>query len=697
MRVSTLKQTLESQFQDLFDFASKYYNLKKEDIIPIEYKESGRNLTEEERLGIIEFKKKCEEGEDIKAVFIWETSRLSRKRIVTDSFVDYLQNHHIQLICQNPLFELFNPETWEKNPSSDIVLNIFISLAEQESIEKSLRFKRGKKYLASQGRYNGGAIPYGYKIDKEQENRIVPDEGGEADVVREIFNLYENGYSQPKIAKELYRRGQEGRAVKKANNKFTISLVHQILTNELLTGVPHKSKGASYERQYPMIITPEQFERCRKIAKANNTVAPKSLRVYYAHRLIKCTECGRYFVSTGYKNYYHCWDAYYSYRDINGYEGVPKCTNRICISTNIMDSLLWQIAKEYETTFILNSAQSKLDECRKAKAILEEKISSLPALRKVLDTRMDNLYDALSEGMKKEKFKVKKNKLLLEYKALDADEAQYKEQLIHYDSLEKEIIEKIDKPSDSSNEDAVDRYVEGYLDKIDAVMERVSSITSDEERSKIIHRHIEKVTVEATTIPYKFASHTEEIEAAAKRITVYSYMSGPREFFFIPNNGKGGIMLFQAWNDDTKAYYGRDVLGPQYAEFPMEYLPRLIDTGKKKRREIERAKREGIISQGTKRLREEGYISMNDMREMSKLSYSTLHKAIKAGKMRATNMYKTWYVPLDDFLTYLHTDNPKPRPRRQTTYVYDENRINDAGLERLMKALYEYMEEEDDD
>lgn len=687
LRVSSSSQQLESQFDEVWDYYSRQDNLDRDSIRVIEYKESGVKLSEEDRLGITDLKKLVDTV-GVDCIYVSELSRVARTEKVLWSFVEYLEKNKIQLKCKNPEFCLLNEDRTAIPFNSRLMVSTFGTLATQEAIEKKRRFARGKARKAKEGKYNGGAIPYGYRINKEKDNLIEPDEGGEADVVREIYNLYENGMSQPAIARELFKRGVKGRAAR-ATKRFTISLVHQILTNDLLTGKPHLSKGASYERAYPMIVTPEQFERCRKIAETNNRVTPKSLRVYYAHRLIKCLECGRFFVSTGSKGYYHCWDAYYPYREFNGSEGTPRCTNRVCISVNIMDSLLWELAQEYETTFILNSAQQKLSECEKAKTVIEQKLAALPMLRQSIEDRMDSLLDALAEGMKKERFQERKKALLQERKELENEEAEYKEQILRFDNLIEEVKNSLNTKEVFETEEDMDTFIEN----IDAVKERVSSITDDEERSKIIHKHIEKVTVEASSFNYKFGIHPEGKDAFAKKITIYAYMDRiPRVFYFVPYNGKGGVMLSVFPNGGEQMdIMGRKVEIPMYQKFEMTYLPRIIDKGKYRRREIERAKRENIKSLGTEKLRKQGYISMNEMRTASKLSYSTLYKAIKEGKMEGKNLFKTWYVKQEDFNDFMK-NRPRACPRRQKNKVIQAGDIL-SEEQRLLNDVLNHKED----
>lgn len=677
IRVSTEKQTTESQKEALTHYAmADGYAI--DNIIYIEKKESGFKLDEAEREGIAELYRAMEDP-DVSDVYIWELSRLSRRPKDLYSIREKFLERRVQLHCQEPAFCLLNKERDGYDSNANILFSLFGAMAEQEVIEKKARFARGKKRLAEQGRYNGGAIPYGYRIDASRGNLIVPDEEEEAPIVREIFNMYEQGKSQPAIAKELFERGVKGRAARKTK-AFTISLVHQILTNELLTGKKHLNKGSSYERQYPQIISEEQFLRCREIAAANNTVLPKARRVYYALGLIKCVECGRNFISTGCKGYYHCRDAYNCNKKYEGYDGQPMCSNKITISNNIMDSLLWELTKDYEAMYIMNEAARKLSECQEQRDILQKKIDAIPALLAVVEEKKDFLLDALAEGMKKEKFNLKKQKLTEEERKIKASEVSYREELGRYDMLISDIKKSMSLNLDIQSQEGIDNFI----DYTETVRTRVRSITDDAERSRLVHKHIKKVTIEATTIPYKFAKYPTKTTAYAKKITVYPYIWGERTFYFVPFNGKGGEMLEKHLKEDRYVIPGidREVVIPEYTKFPMEYLPRFYDKGKQHRREVVRAQREAIKSKAIDELRKEGYISMNEMREISKLGYSTIYHAIKAEQLEGKNVFHTWYAKESDFKTYLEKYSPKPRPYRQTSTV-----VKISPEEKLLKDI----------
>ena len=112
---------------------------------------------------------------------------------------------------------------------------------------------------------------------------------------------------------------------------------------------------------------------------------------------------------------------------------------------------------------------------------------------------------------------------------------------------------------------------------------------------------------------------------------------------------------------------GKVITLPEYQEFTMEYLLRIIDEGKYQRRENQRKKREDAKNKELENMTKKGYISIKEMMDASKLSYSTLYNAIKDGKMVGKNVCKTWFVQREDFDAYLRKYNPQPRPKKNNS------------------------------
>lgn len=619
VRVSTLQQHLESQ-EEVLKRRALSDGFANTDIITIGKKESGYKLDEEEREGLKELDEVITQ-EDVSTVYIWELSRLSRRPKVLYSVRDKLFEKHIQLICLNPSFTLLTSDLQQFDSTATLIFSLFGALAEQEVIQKKERFARGKKRLAELGRYNGGKIPIGYKKDEANNNFIDIDPEGAA-MVHEIFDMYERGVSQPRIAKEFYNRGYKD---------IKISTVHQILTNELLTGKPHKSPAASYVRQYPQIITEEQFNRCRKIAGTNNTNADKTSRIYYAHHIVKCHVCGRYLTGTAIRGTYFCHDAHNYNKKYDGYDGVPMCTNKTHISINLLDSLLWHVAIKLEEEFILTSAQARLTEYQNELEIVEQKNGNIKNRLDAVEGKRQRLLEAYADGLSPDNYKKKRALLEKEKQDIQREGVSYGEQIRNLKRMIKEVAESICVYPD---EDSIIRQEINLIDQI-------AAIDSDEKRQDLIKKHIKEVTAENRLVRHKH-QYVKEKDCRVKLITITPTI-GPKQYYcYFPFDGHGGKLVYRS---DAEC----NLLGQVY----YEYLDRYRDARKKDRNE--REKQETAKRQATQKklIETERLIDVTEMeRRFPGLTRSGILYAIETGKMPARKMGCKWFTKESDFEKY---------------------------------------------
>ena len=452
--------------------------------------------------------------------------------------------------------------------------------------------------------------------------------------------MYENGKSYLTIAKELSALGLQGRAVRPVNG-ITVSLVSQVLSNELLTGKPHKSKGASFVRTYPPIITEEQFLRCREIAKKNNKMLSKAKRIHYAHGILKCPLCGSGFTTAGDKGYYKCRDSYNYNKFINGDGSSVRCTYTTCISQNVMDSLLWGVACDLEANYRLTQAKEALKECEKQLSDIQKKLNAIPLLKQRNDEKRERIFQAYEDGQSEKQYQRNLAKANEELKDINKQEAQLNEQLTHLKRLINELS--------SGN-------VKIYPSRRRAVQQDVSTITDDNERNAIIHKHIRRATVEVTQFTYSFKSHPEGKEVFAKRIVLDTYYAGELVFIFIPYDGKGGTLLRRApeWRIQRQNINPYMPKIPEYYPVPYEYLHRVQpDRWKYGRREKERKLRNEEQQRQWKAMLDNGYISMEDMMAVSGKAYSTLYGVIHTGKITGKKVCKKWFAVKTEFEEYL--------------------------------------------
>lgn len=617
VRVSTEKQQLESQEDALVKHAL-LDGFKEPNIIYIGKKESGYTLGETEREGLEELYQLIEQDK-IDTVYIWELSRLSRKPKILYSIRDKFLENKIQLKCLKPQFTLLSADRTHFDNTANIIFSLFGALAEQEVIEKKERFARGKRRLAEEGRYNGGAIPFGYKIDKERNNLIIINEE-EATIVREIYNLYENGLSQTAIAKEFYARDMK---------QFTISFIHQILTNKLLTGIKTKSKGASYERRYPQIITTKQFELCRKIATENNKTISKAKNIYYSDKLIKCPQCGGYWSSSGSKCLYRCYRANYINKDYNGYDGITLCTNKTNISINIIDSLLWHLAQILETEYALKFAQKDIEKLKRKKEDLTQKLSNIGNILKKLDEKKERLRVMYVDGMSKEAYSKKKKEIDDEELQIKNNENEYKHEITHIENL---IQHKLAEYNFSNDDERADYIANNICD----ILDNTENVVNDKVRYNIIHKHIKEVSIEDSSIMYKFNCYKEPKETKARRITIQTYIGSDFNYIFVPFDGKGGSIF----NCDSNF----NIINKEN----INYLRRFVDVTKIKKREQEKDERDKLRIAKDEERKAKGLLTFSEAAVVSKIGYATLWYAAKNGKLPYTVIERVKYLNIND-------------------------------------------------
>ena len=539
VRVSTEKQTLESQIEALkrTAFIDGYSD---SDLIVIAKKESGVKLKESEREGLNELKSVIIEN-DVDCVYIFELSRLSRDPMTLYSVRDKIfKDNKVQLKCLKPTFSLLEePERTKFDAMGSLVFSIFGCFAEQEVVEKKERFHRGKAQKAIEGKYSGGTVPYGYEIDANKDNLLVINHD-EADIIHTIFDLYEAGYSLSRISQELRERGlkyQNYVNKKRSPEKdFGIWFVHQILTAELLTGRKTKGATASFARSYPAIISEAQFDRCRKIAEDNNTSFGKVERIFLAKGLIRCPECGANFRAYSSKIHYSCPNALMSsnVRRLNNLEDRRLCSNNICISISAMDALLWHVAVMKECEFMLGSAISDKSEFEHQIAILKEKIDAIQPRLDDIAVKRSRIVDAFIEGEITKETELKKFAELDEQKqAILRQKVEYEQKVEYFQSRIADIMNFYSMESLEAGDLA------DSMENALRIREKIEATATDEEKSRLVHKHIKEVNVEKQTIVYTF-NEKKVKEAPAKYVTITFYDGTQQYFHFISTDGKGG-------------------------------------------------------------------------------------------------------------------------------------------------------------
>lgn len=629
VRVSTDKQSFEAQEKELFDLALQD-GYTEEQITPIAIKESGIKLKEEERLGLQKMYDYIGTGE-YDCVYAWEISRIARTKKILFSVQDRLVRNHIQLIIKNPFVKLLK-DNGEIDEGAEMIFTLFAQLAEAEMRNKKDRFSRGKRQKAAEGKYAGANLPFGYKVDYDNDKKIVIDEE-RAEIVRMTYKLYEEGFSQTRIPIELEKRGYQ---------RISIPVVSHILKNESYTGKESEEKrmkGAGgrgdwtkYPRRYPPIISKEQFERCRTIARKNNSkLNGKTSNIYYGADLICCPTCGSKWAGNAHDTTYKCYISHlpkYVY-EYGCYQKLgEQCQNKTRMSINVLDSLLWEVAldEEFETRLKNNdneiaSIDQEIQEKDKTLIHYDELISDIGKKRE--KAGLLYLDDVLSKTVYDQKIK-----------ELDKVKMEYEQEIVSIRSdirqleLKKERLEK--RAANSAVNSAIgDRtkailndneisILSGILDKADTIRQELRELresANDVVRYDLIHEHIQKVYIEP--ISFKYRTKTKSLgekKVEGKLITIYTYPQSvkwlkneepaqyPYYFVFVSTDGIGGKTIFQytRTNDDYKALAfpkdDIDLYSGDFSIYRFDKLERFAQVRKQEKRRKEKEERQKLYS-----------------------------------------------------------------------------------------------------
>jgi site-specific DNA recombinase len=192
--------------------------------------------------------------------------------------------------------------------------------AEHERKLISKRTREKAVMARQQGRWTGGLVPLGYDLAPEGGKITV--NPGEAQIVREVFALYQLHRSLLAVARIARERGWQTKAwrtregVWRQGKLFTKPDVHRLLLNPLYMGMV-LCHGELYPGQHEALVTPATFDRVQGMLEEGSRTggAPgKNTCEALLRGLLRCGACGeamiheqakrgprlhRYYVCTG--------------------------------------------------------------------------------------------------------------------------------------------------------------------------------------------------------------------------------------------------------------------------------------------------------------------------------------------------------------------------------------------------------------
>ena len=298
-RVSTEQDEQQNSYEAQVDYYSHYISSNPDWVFIGVFADKGITGTNtKNRDGFNEMIDLALNG-GIDLILTKSISRFARNTVDTLQTVRELKAVNVEVI-----FEKENLHTFD--PRCEVFLTIMSSLAQEESRSISENVRWGQQKRMKDGKIQVAYSHFlGYTKGEDGNPRIVEDE---AEIVRDIYNLYLSGVSLGDIADNLTTRGILTPAGKK---KWSISTVRSILSNEKYKGeallqktyttdyLTKKVKKNNGEvRQYlvknshPPIIDPEVFDRVQELLKKNQKRRPRTYKDYPFSGKIICGDCG---------------------------------------------------------------------------------------------------------------------------------------------------------------------------------------------------------------------------------------------------------------------------------------------------------------------------------------------------------------------------------------------------------------------
>ena len=339
-------------------------------------------------------------------VLVWKLDRFARNRYDSAHYEYQLERNHVKLVSAT--------EPISDSPAGIMVKSMLTGMAEYYSAELSEKVVRGMTENVLKGKYNGGTVPIGFKVDEEKFFQIDP---LKAPFVVEAFQKYDDGASMKEIMNWL----NDSSATTNRNQKFTYNSVWKLLSNRRYIG-ENRFKDIVMPDSIPAIVDKELFDRVQaKIEKNRRAPAHhKAEDDYLLTTKLFCGMCGAMMFGecgTGRNKVVH---HYYKCATAKRFKTCKKKTVR---KEWLEDLVVAETMKLIQDDAVINAIVAEVMELQ------DQENTTLPLLEKQMrevENGIENMLNAIQAGVLTNSTKSRLEKLEAQQKELEVRIAEEK-------------------------------------------------------------------------------------------------------------------------------------------------------------------------------------------------------------------------------------------------------------------------------
>lgn len=367
------------------------------------YVDEAKSATTDNRPQFLQMMRDAE-SEIFQCVVVHKLDRFSRDRFDSAYYKRHLKRHGIKL------FSVL--EHLDDSPESIILESVLEGMAEYYSKNLAREVMKGLKENAMQCKHTGGLPPLGYDLTPEKTYKINETE---AQAVKMIYTMYLNGEGYSKIIDALAEQGIKT----KRGKAFGKNSLYSILSNEKYTGtyiygralrVRNNGKVRDVIRSdddiikipggMPEIVPRETWEQVREKMEIGKRRAGqnRAKRVYLLSGKIICGKCG--YAMVGKTGRMGRNKSIYSYYECSCRKRTRNCDAKPINVDFVEEQVVNSLYNNLLSPQVIDQASQKIYDAAQASygdlpLVLSRNMKEL----KKIETSINNMVDAIADGM----------------------------------------------------------------------------------------------------------------------------------------------------------------------------------------------------------------------------------------------------------------------------------------------------------